>query len=350
MNGDGYSDVLVGVYVDNTNGTKAGAAHVYYGNNAVGHNASDRLRLYETDLTNPIAADNLPQPDFGLGLFVQSPFGTVKGRLVWETEPNGTPFMSISPNPITNNVVVSGKQASFTTITPLGTEFKSLIAKAPAAKATKVRVRVQYAPTAVTFGQAYSPWIYSQAYLQGGSLGVLPLDLLSFTAAESGQDILLKWKTSAEVNLQDYVVQHSLNATSAFDSIGQVAATGNAVSTSTYDFTHYNPGAGVHFYRLKEVDIDGHFTYSPIVSAKINAVGPVINIYPNPASDHIVISYQGITGSFVRIMNSAGSVVGQYNLNPSSGQTTISLSGFARGNYFVEIVNSGFAPKQVTVQ
>jgi len=347
VNGDGYSDVLVGVYEDATNGFKAGATHLYYGNNAVGHDSSNVLRLYETDLVNPIKADNLTQQNFGLGLFVKSPFGTVKGRLVWETEPNGTPFQGY-PTSITNNVVVTGKQASYALIPPAGTEFKNVIPKT-SGKATKVRVRVQYAPTAVTFGQSYSPWIYSQVYLQGGNLGVLPLDLLSFTAAPSGQNILLNWKTSAENNLQNYVVEHGLS-TSAFDSIGQVAAKGNAISVSTYDFTHYNAGAGVHYYRLKEVDKDGHFTYSPIVSAKINANGPEINIYPNPASGHIVITYKGISGNYVRIMNAAGSVVGQYNLSPNSGQTTISLSGFAKGNYFVEIVNSGFAPKQIAVQ
>jgi len=347
VNGDGYSDVLAGVYVDNTLNTKNGALHVYYGNNDVGHNASNVLRLYETDLTNPIRADNLTQHDFGLGLFVQSPFGTVKGRLVWETESNGTPFQGY-PTSITNNVVITGRQASYSTIAAGGTEFKNLIPKSPA-KATKVRVRIQYAPAAVTFGQSYSPWIYSQVYLQGGNLGVLPLDLLSFTANTSGQNILLNWKTSGEDDLQTYVVMHSLNA-SAFDSIGSVVAKGNTVSTSSYDFTHYNPGAGVHYYRLKEVDVNGHFTYSPIVSAKISGSGPEINIYPNPASDHIVISYQGITGNYVRIMNAAGSVVGQYSLNPNSGQTTISLNGFAKGNYFVEIVNSGFVPKQITVQ
>jgi len=347
VNGDGYSDVLVGVYVDNTINTKNGALHVYYGNNAVGHNASNVLRLYETDLTNPIAADNLSQHDFGLGLSVQSPFGTVKGRLVWETESNGTPFQGY-PTSITNNVVITGKQASYGTIAAGGTEFKNLIPKAPA-KATKVRVRIQYAPTAVTFGQPYSPWIYSQVYLQGGNLGVLPMNLLSFTANASGQNILLNWKASGENDLQNYVVMHSVNA-SVFDSIGVVAATGNTVGISSYDFTHYNPGGGVHYYRLKEVDLTGHFTYSPIVSAKISGAGPEINIYPNPASDHIVISYQGITGNYVRIMNAAGSVVGQYSLNPNSGQTTISLNGFAKGNYFVEIVNSGFTPKQITVQ
>jgi hypothetical protein len=347
VNGDGYSDVLVGVYVDATLGTKTGKTYLYYGNNAVGRNASNVIKLYETNLTAPIAADNLTQSNFGLGLFVQSPFGTVKGRLVWETEPNGTafnaPLVNGTTNIITNSTVVTGKQTAYSTIQPLGTEFKNVIPKTPG-KATKVRVRIQYAPTSVTFGQAYSPWIYSQVYLLGGNLGVLPLEL-TLTATTSGKDILLNWKTSNENNMKAYVVEHSLNAVT-FDSLGQVAAT----NAGDYDFTHSHPSVGVHYYRLREVTLDGHFTYSSIVSAKINGDAPELSIYPNPASDHIVITYQAIASTYVRIINAAGSVVGQYNLNANSNQTTISLRGFAKGNYFVEVVNSGFGPKQITVQ
>ncbi len=348
VNGDGYSDVLVGVYEDPTAGFKAGATHVYYGNNASGLNASNKLRLYETNLTSPIAADNLTQPNFGLGLFVQSPFGTVKGRLVWETEGNGAPFLSTPPNPITNSVVLSGNQTSYSAISPGGTEFKNLIPKA-LAKATKVRVRIQYAPSAVTFGQVFSPWIYSQAFLQGSNVGILPLDLLSFTATAAGENIVLNWKTSNEVNLQNYVIEHSLN-TIAFDSVGQVAATGNSFSTASYDFTHFGPGAGIHFYRLKEVDVSGHFTYSRVVSAKINSNVAELNIFPNPASDHIIIKHSGISGNYIRIMNASGSIVGQYLFDPSSAQSTISVKSLARGNYFVEIVNSGYTPKQIAIQ
>ncbi|HXB42591.1 MAG TPA: FG-GAP-like repeat-containing protein, partial [Puia sp.] len=348
VNGDGYSDVLVGVYEDATAGFKAGATHVYYGNNANGNNASNRLRLYETNLTSPIAADNLTQPNFGLGLFVQSPFGAVKGRLVWETEGNGAPFLSSPPNPITNSVALSGNQTSYSAISPGGTEFKNLIPKA-LAKATKVRVRIQYASSATTFGQVFSPWIYSQAYLQGSNTGILPLNLLSFTATASGENIVLNWKTSNEVNLQKYVIEHSLN-TMAFDSIGQVAATGNSFSASSYDFTHFAPGAGIHFYRLKEVDVNGHFTYSRVVSAKINSNVAALSIFPNPASDHIIIKHNGISGNYIRIMNASGSIVGQYLFDPSSAQSTISVKSLARGNYFVEIVNSGYTPKQIALQ
>ncbi|HLK27774.1 MAG TPA: FG-GAP-like repeat-containing protein [Puia sp.] len=343
VNGDGYSDFMIGVYEDPTLGTKTGKMYMYYGNNAVGRNASNVLKLYETDLTNPIAADNLSQSNFGLGLFAQSPFGSVKGKLVWETETNGVPFHG---NPITNSVVLTGKQSSYTLIPVGGTEFKNLIAKVTG-KATKVRVRLQYAATSVTFGQVYSPWIYSQVYLLGGNLGVLPLDLLSFTATTSGSDILLKWKSANEVDLSNYVVEHSVDGVK-FDSLGSVTAKGT-IGTSSYDFTHVHPSVGIHYYRLREVNKDGNKTYSLVVSAKISG-NIEFNIYPNPASDHIVVTHTGITSSSVRIMNAAGAVMGQYKLNLNSDKTTILLNGFAKGNYFVEIINSGFAPKQITVQ
>ncbi len=339
VNGDGYSDVIVGVYVDNS---KTGKTYLYYGNNAVGRNASNVMKLYETDLTNPIAADNLTQNHFGLGLFAQSPFGTVKGRLVWEVEPNGTPFQG---NPITNNVVTTGNQMTYSSIPAGGIELKSLIPKT-SAKATKVRVRVQYVATAVTFGQVYSPWIYSQVYLLGGNLGILPLSV-TLTANTSGQDILLNWKASEENDLSVYVVEHSLDGIK-FDSLGTVASKGTT-GTSSYDFTHYHPSVGIHYYRLREVNINGTKSYSETVSAKINGTIE-FSIYPNPASDHIVITHSGITSNVARIMNSSGAIVGQYKLNSNGDQTTISLSGFAKGNYFVEVVNSGFAPKQITIQ
>jgi hypothetical protein len=342
VNGDGYSDLLVGVYEDASLGVKTGKLYVYYGNLAVGHNGSNVLKLYETDLTNPIAADNLTQEFFGLGLYVQSPFGSVKGKLVWETEQNGTPFQG---NPITNNVVTTGGQTVFAQIPAGGIEFKNLVEKSDG-KTTKVRTRIRYAPTAVTFGQVFSPWIYSQVYLLQGNLGVVPLQLLSLTAQTEMPNIVLNWKVAGDVNLSGYTVEHSLDGTN-FDSLGFVTSNQSA-NTSTYSFTHYHPSEGIHYYRLKELTIEGSFTNSQNVWATING-NTVFSVYPNPATDHIVISYTGQNGGYARITNAAGLLIGLYKLNRSSGQTTIPVNNFARGNYFVDIPGSGFAPVQVSM-
>ncbi|MBS1974222.1 MAG: FG-GAP repeat protein, partial [Bacteroidetes bacterium] len=344
VNGDGYSDVIIGQYTDATSGTKTGKVYIYYGNNNSGRNASNVLKLYQPDFSGPINVANLLQNNFGLGLSVQSPFGAVKGKLVWETKPNGTAFSGV---PITNNITTSGSQPGYISIPAAGTELKAVIAKS-AALATKVRVRIKYAPTAVTFGQIYSPWIYSQTYLLGNSPGVLPLDLISFTATPVNQDIVLNWKASGENDLNEYVIEHSDDKIK-FDSIGYVTSNGTMLPSS-YAFTHYHPSAGTHYYRLKEVDKNGRATFSSVVFATIAGSGVEFNIYPNPATDHITIVHKGVASSMVRIVNSSGAVVGQYQLNNNNDQTTISLIGYAKGSYFVQLVNSLFAPKQVTVK
>ena len=344
VNGDGYSDVIVGVYLDATNGFKAGKTYLYYGNNANGRNASNVLKLYQSDFSAPLNASNVPAVNFGLGLSTQSPFGPVKGQMVWETEANGKPFSSSSVPSITNSVSYSASSAA-ALIAPGGHEFQSVVDKRLSVL-TKVRARIKYASTAVTFGQVYGPWVYSQTYLSSGSSGALPMKLLKFTAAVSGQDILLNWQTSDEVNMWGYVIEHSLDGKN-FDSIGVVAAKGSQ-NVNDYEFTHYNPGTGKHYYRLREVDLDKHADLSKDVWAIINN-SIELKIYPNPTTDHIVISCTGFTATYARIINSAGAVMGQYKLDPS-GKTTISLSGFAKGSYFVELINSGFPPSQISVQ
>jgi type IX secretion system substrate protein/VCBS repeat protein/FG-GAP repeat protein len=343
VNGDGYSDVIQGVYETNT---KTGTAYIYYGNAAAGLNASNVLHLYETDLATPLKADNVHSHQFGLGLYAQSPFGHVSGRLVWEVVPNGLPFSGV---PITNSVTRTSQQASYSFIAPGGTLFKNLVDKATS-KATKVRTRIQYASTAVTFGQRYSPWIYSQVYLTTGTSNVLPLDLISLTATPVDKNIVLNWKTAQEQGTKNFIIEHSLDDIN-FAPLDSVNAKGNTVTTTSYDYTHYHPSIGIHYYRLKEVDIDGHFTYSKTVSATIDANGPEFSVYPNPASDQLIITFTGITqSSLIRIIDGAGNVVRQYSFNANSNQTTVSLKGVSKGTYFVQLVNSGFVPKQISIQ
>ena len=352
VNGDGYSDIIQGVYETNT---LTGTAYVYYGNAAAAHNASNALQLFETDLVTPIKQDNVALSQFGVGIYAQSPFGHVKGRLVWEVVANGAPF---SGSPITNSVSSSGQQTTYAFIAPGaagapptigGTEFTGLVTKAHSL-VSKVRARIQYAPTSVTFGQVYSPWIYSQAYLTTGTSTVLPLDFLSFTAtAVNNLNIVLNWKTAQEQNTKNFIIEHSLDDIN-FAPLDSVPAVGNSVTTTSYQYTHYHPIDGIHYYRLKEVDVDGHTTLSSIAHATIYGDAQ-FTISPNPTSDVLTINYSGITQSnLVRIIDGAGRVVRQYPVNPNSNLMTVSLNGVAKGVYFVELVNSGFTPKQLIVQ
>lgn len=175
-NGDGFSDLIVGA--DWYGVLNEGRAFVYYGNAA---GTQNNLRLYNSDLTTIINHTQFPQPDFGAGLYAKSFLGNNKGKLVWETKPLGQGFSKGSNNLITNSVQSSGSQNLYTSLGLAGAELKSVIAKQ--VPSTKVRTRVKYDPVLAMTGQMYGPWRYLPAYLQGNSTSPVPEDAADSTAA-----------------------------------------------------------------------------------------------------------------------------------------------------------------------
>ncbi|HFA49288.1 MAG TPA: hypothetical protein ENJ95_09750 [Bacteroidetes bacterium] len=59
-----------------------------------------------------------------------------------------------------------------------------------------------------------------------------------------------------------------------------------------YNFIHQNPNSGINYYRLKQIDFDGGFEYSKIISVEIKKDND-INIYPNPMNGEINIEFNG---------------------------------------------------------
>lgn len=169
INGDGYSDVIVGAYMYDHPESNEGVVLFYYGNNAGTRN---NLRLYNTDLTTPINHIQFPQTNFGAGLFAKSFTGRNKGKLIWETRPTGQGFSKGSNNRITNSTQSTNSQNAYSNLGTTGFELKNVIDKQ--GPGTKVRVRVKYDPVLALTGQSYGPWRYLPAYLMGNSTAPVP--------------------------------------------------------------------------------------------------------------------------------------------------------------------------------
>jgi poly(beta-D-mannuronate) lyase len=95
-----------------------------------------------------------------------------------------------------------------------------------------------------------------------GNSVLLPVKLTSFTAKPNGKNVLLSWRVSSEINMYAYEIQFSTGVNS-FEKIGAVTAR-NSISSSFYSFTHTTPVAGKLYYKLKMMDKDGSFAYSPV--------------------------------------------------------------------------------------
>ncbi len=160
---------------------------------------------------------------------------------------------------------------------------------------------------------------------------VLPVTGLQFSGADSGAVVLLQWSTDGETNNSHFDVQRSTNGRN-FQAIGNCKAPeGNSASTRKYQFIDYNPVEGTNFYRLKQYDLDGRFSYSDIL--KVNRQRPEEHswtAYPNPVhnGDRLTLTIVSLASqkAHLALTNSTGQRVWSTDLSLQKGTTTYRFS------------------------
>jgi hypothetical protein len=120
--------------------------------------------------------------------------------------------------------------------------------------------------------------------------GKLPVTWLDFTAtAREDRTVDLSWQTAQEDQNSHFEVER-LATDQSWQTIGRVSGNGTTPLPSSYAFHDPDPGARTTIpYRLRQVDLDGTFDYSDIVTVSLPPAGR-ISLFPNPARDHIMVS------------------------------------------------------------
>jgi hypothetical protein len=334
VNGDGYSDVIAGVPQYTNGQSLEGTAFTYYGNGP-GSGIRNNLRLYNTDLTTPVNSASFSGPGFGASIFAKSFSGRTKGKLVWETRVN---YSAYSGTPITNSALYTSAQSNYTDLGTAGIGLKNLVAKVPGAQYTKIRVRVKYDPVTSLTGQVYGPWRYVPSLLSTSSLGVLPVDLISFKAEwlQQGMGAQLTFVTDNEASICCYDIEKSSDGIS-YNKIGSLDAKNTGMQT-TYYFTDNDATAPTIYYRLKINHNSGNAEYSNIQWLQ-NKTAAEILVFPNPATHVLQLRLNNNYASMnVQIINSSGKIVTQYrNLSAVGQLVTIPVSHLATGTYFLSL-------------
>jgi hypothetical protein len=113
-------------------------------------------------------------------------------------------------------------------------------------------------------------WKANQGNLNGPQIlncSALPITLLSFTAEEKNEEIVLQWITASETNNDYFTIERSQDG-NIFEAISKIIGAGNSIVTKEYSLIDNMPLSGISYYRLRQTDYDGHSTVSEIVVVK----------------------------------------------------------------------------------
>jgi Secretion system C-terminal sorting domain len=178
-------------------------------------------------------------------------------------------------------------------------------------------------------GPPFSPIMELKTY---SSLVALPIELTTFTAKSNNSTINLAWQTATEKNNSHFDIERSANG-KEWSKIGMVKGNGTSQQKIDYRFTDEGSLSILNYYRLKQVDFDGQFNYSPVVTA-VAGKGKLKGIFPNPTADKVTLIGNDLTND---------DVVTIFDLNGRSVKTQkvsgsqIDVSDLSKGFYILSI-------------
>ncbi|MEP7374415.1 MAG: ELWxxDGT repeat protein [Chitinophagaceae bacterium] len=171
---------------------------------------------------------------------------------------------------------------------------------------------------------------------------ILPVHLLEFNGVLSENNAILDWKTENEINADEFIVERSMNGSNNFSAAGK-AKSANTPGVHNYSFTDANVtqlASDVIYYRLKQKDIDGHFTYSKVVTLTVRAKSALV-LFPNPAANQIILA---ITAKRTEklgysVFDNAGRIVMQQTSHVLTGANsfTIDINKLPAGVYYLKL-------------
>ncbi len=170
-----------------------------------------------------------------------------------------------------------------------------------------------------------------------GSCTLLPVELLYFNVTTSNSFSNLRWSTLSETNNSHFEIEHK-TSNSIFRKIGEVAGNGTTLDWNDYSFTH-SPSPGINYYRLKQVDFDGTYSYSEVISMD-NSSKSKLSLYPTVVTERLTITNLENDGiQQVNFFDISGKKVKEFNLEPGQFNYDFDVSSLPSGHYFLNLKN-----------
>jgi hypothetical protein len=166
---------------------------------------------------------------------------------------------------------------------------------------------------------------------------ILPVTLLDFYLVNLSNAVSVRWKTATEHNNAGFEVQKSFNGLnwSTLSFIPTKAVDGNSTQLLTYEYPDYSHSDGKVFYRLAQVELNGHKQYSQVISMEFDAINP-ISVYPNPTTG--VATLSGLEeNSIIELRSVHGLLL--LSDTTQTGKYQLDMTHYPNGVYLLTILN-----------
>lgn len=186
-----------------------------------------------------------------------------------------------------------------------------------------------------------------------GTLQPLPVTLTIFSAAAQGTGVGVSWATASEQHNAGFEVQRSADG-ATFATLAVVAGAGTTPTAHAYHYLDAAPLRTTGYYRLKQLDTDGTFAYSPVAVVQAATTLVPLSLYPNPTADRATLAWEATAATAGRwyLTSTTGQVVHTEALTTQAGPNTLALDlqPYPAGRYVLTLEAAGQAVRRTLVQ
>ncbi len=167
----------------------------------------------------------------------------------------------------------------------------------------------------------------------------LPIEMVRFDGACAENSVSLKWTTATETDNDFFTVERSVDGIS-FAAVGNVNGAGNSTQLLNYEFGDTDPFSGANYYRIKQTDFNGHYSYSKIIVVDTKNCGnqnlQLVHTFFN--ADDLEINYTHANGTVtIEVYNAEGKLIYSSQDPAVNSAHHINVAGWSKSLYFIRI-------------
>lgn len=166
----------------------------------------------------------------------------------------------------------------------------------------------------------------------------LPVELSDIKAEKSGRVNKVLWSTTREENNVGFELERSEDGRT-WEKMAFIAGVGNSESLLNYEWTDENPLSPLSYYRLRQIDSDGQFSYSKLVKVVRENHVNAVSVFPNPNTGvfNVVWSENINTEVQMELFDLTGRVLHRQVFSETAN--TVNLESLPTGTYFMILQN-----------